>query len=535
MDFIEAPRSPLLSQLTPPHWYPMNTKFITELVPLYVQVSPQGYAVCLNETSINSVSDIVTFFNTATKGTSFAVWGYHRLESIVKWFGKHACAQFLAGFTVDGIRFIPKKSIAFARRSRVYDIARYFIGHSIEEESRLASGCSQVLTAFLNIGMKVAALNSPASVFQDFVLSNSKIPKVNSVPLKALDMAWNCMRGGWIEAISLGFHEEIYDYDIISSYPNTMRGLPDITQGNWVTSTQYQSGALLGFVKAEVQLYNTTLSPISVRIRSHIYSPYGKLEMFLTKAELDAIIQYKLGSFKILEGHWMYSSINRLPFEDVITEIFEAKTKLTGLERSLVKTMSVSLFGKFLQISMISGKLMCGRMFNPVYGAEVLARARINVFDMVKNDQQSVASIAIDGVMSKKQLNVRLGENLGDWRLEVKGPSIIMGSGLHTIKGKKTELDLFELAQGPVRRKIDLGNESYATITACLGTGLNFEDACVKRVNTRQVPVNYDVKRWWIKRPGNTQELLKSNYNGSRWHTSSLVYLNELAKEQITS
>src|SRR5437867_9809236 len=73
------------------------------------------------------------------------------------------------------------------------------------------------------------------------------IPRFNETEYAVQELARKCFYGGRFELILKGFIGKCYLYDINSAYPNALGQIPDITNGNWISSDKIHPKAKLGF------------------------------------------------------------------------------------------------------------------------------------------------------------------------------------------------------------------------------------------------------------------------------------------------
>ena len=97
----------------------------------------------------------------------------------------------------------------------------------------------------------------------------------------------------------------VYDYDLISAFPNIARDLIDIRDCYWKNSDKYVEKALYGYVKCKVTIYQWVMvHPIIQETKDGCLSPVGTWEAYLTKGELDFMRRWDIGEYEIIEGYW---------------------------------------------------------------------------------------------------------------------------------------------------------------------------------------------------------------------------------------
>jgi hypothetical protein len=272
------------------------------------------------------------------------------------------------------------------------------------------------------------------------------MPTKNDMPLEAAKLAYLCSGKLWIEAYKLGYWEQAYDYDIISSFPSEIVKLIDFRKCEWVQSKEFVERAIYGYTEALVTIYdNVSVSPIIyIDKQGSSSTPTGTWRTNLTEREIDFIRKWKIGEVEILDGWWCcypFPKYLARPLENVVERLLQWKAK-GGLQNMLAKRMSVGVYGK---LGEDRGDKV-GPHFNPCWFAEVSTNIRLKVAEFVylHKLQQSLIHVSIDGVLATKEIAISEEEShkSGWWKLSETGSVLVFSSG-NIFMGKKKPKGLY--------------------------------------------------------------------------------------------
>jgi len=205
---------------------------------------------------------------------------------------------------IFSVTHIPTKD-----RVSLYDLQQYFPElNEPEDLLEVQMLGEKLLYELRKMGLEPDKLTSPVAIYEQCVISNLDLPKVADMPKEAAEAAYQTSGRLWIEAFTLGHFEQVYDYDLISSFPSVARDLIDIRYCDWVKSKSKlnRRKAIYGYAKCIVTIYDWVMvSPILHREEDgNLISFTGTCEEYLIKEELDFIDKWKIGEYKILEGWW---------------------------------------------------------------------------------------------------------------------------------------------------------------------------------------------------------------------------------------
>lgn len=312
----------------------------------------------------------------------------------------------------------------------------------------------------------------------------------------------------------------VYDYDLVSAFPNVAKNLADFRDCTWIQSAEYQSTAIYGYCQCEVTIYDWVMaSPIIMDTEEALISPVGTWESYLTKGELDFIMKWKIGEYRIIDGWWAITTRKALrrPLLGPMEKLLGYKQG-SEVQKLLAKRMSTGVYGKLGE----ERTEEFGPYFNPVWFAEISTEARLQVAAFLyehgigpgdNEGYRSLIHIGVDGVM----LTQEVGDTDNQWKLAYEGEALVVSSGLvytKITKPKGLTLDevtvmIKEHPQRPyyekvVKRRLTLGDSLAQQRLADIGKEMGFS-VSLSLIN----PVH---DRDFVKLPQTGGQLLKNKY-----------------------
>jgi len=378
-----------------------------------------------------------------------------------------------------------------------------------------------VYEAFRQLGFEPKNLISPANVFRKEGIAKLDLPSYDDVPVDALEVAYECCKGNWVEAFQLGHWDKVWDYDLNSAYPFQASKLLDLRLGRWEQSSDYHPDATYGYARCEVFI-NSDFSPIIWQNGDRNYTPKQVFTTSLTKNQID-FINTKLGYATVLDGWWWYANKRAvyrvyMPLRKVVADLYKQKQKATGLKRDIIKRiMAGSFYGLFIETRGDD----FGDYFLSPWAAEIEVNTQLEIANVVINNglENNLLHIAVDGITLDCPCP-ELPQSLeaGAWRKSYEGKALIASSGLVCIDGKQGEGDFSvgydwltsQIRSAPKATQYEVEREGVVTL------GMAYQgDRFAELGNKEKVirAVNYgDMKRHYSKMPRNWGDLLKNTY-----------------------
>jgi hypothetical protein len=374
----------------------------------------------------------------------------------------------------------------------------------------------QVYGALRQLDLHPKTLSSPVSCFQKEVLSTLDLPTLADIPEEVRTYAHECLHGGWQEIWSQG-HFQAIDLDITSAYPFSTSTLIDHRYGEWFKSDKFYPQLPYGFCRGTVRI-DDGFSPVCYSINNQQYTPTGEWDTTLTSKQIKQLYDYGIGAFKI-ESAW-YFKPNKIvtPLKEDIDNLFEWKSQMTGMDREVVKRILTAVWGKTGEV-FHDGEF--GKLFNPVWAATIETSTRIQVADFILSNklQDNLISIAVDGCLLNKKIDIKETGEMGTWRLNTESPAFVVSSGVGTLKnkpGKGTFSLNYDWLVDQIEQNPDANEYTMKKVTpVTIGNALKnnkLDKLGELEVSERSVFIGIEDKRIYKSAPLNGRELYKQ-YN----------------------
>lgn len=292
----------------------------------------------------------------------------------------------------------------------------------------------ELLVQLKRMGLIPTRLVSPVSIYDECVLSRMLVPRACNIPeeaVEALEYAMQGMNREWRSAYQLGYWEQAFDYDINACYPSIIAELRDIRSAKWHKSGQEEE-CDWGIMKGMVTI-NSDISPIICEDNT---LRVGTWEEMITTEDVEFIRKYGIGEFKIIDGWFMnYGIKDCYPFEVVMNRLFGMRATNEFFTK-ISKSISVGISGKFGEIK-TDGSY--GDYFNPIYRLMITDRARLKVAQFIYDNklQENLIGVMVDGVLADREIKLKGGTLMGNWRLSNSSPALVMSTGYQFVGDKK--------------------------------------------------------------------------------------------------
>ena len=370
-------------------------------------------------------------------------------------------------------------------------------------------------------------LTSPIRVFEKQVLNHIVLPTVDNLPEEAGKYAYYSTYGGWLESFFKGHYPETWDYDLSSAYPAELAALYDTRYGIWINTKEYQPDAVYGYMTGTADI-SAPFHPILFKNKEMTYTPNGSWnfqqehEYCINKRTFDVINTYKLGTFTIDNAWWWLKRANVQPLKSIVDNLYYQKENESGIRKQNIKRIMSGIWGKLLEVKGDS----FGDHFNPVWGAEVEINTRLNVFEMCMKNGILPLSIAVDGVLTDRPLNIT-GNGYGSWKLSSHCPALVISSGIVAVKDKEHNHDfsldydwlMESIKTNPDRSEYDMSKTSPVTLENAINRNM-LDRLGEIEIITRTIDIVWEAKRFYEKKPKTGGELLQNRYSSDPWNIS---------------
>lgn len=368
-----------------------------------------------------------------------------------------------------------------------------------------------------DLGLPDNKLASPVAAFLKGFKDELNLPTVDDYPMEVGLMAYEGLKGNWLEAFAAGYWENAYDYDINGAYASELATLQDIRFGKWVTSRSIPLTATYGWAEGILRIPATTkFHPFIIKDKQGVsVTPTGTWYDTLSLQEINFLHKYNLGKFEINKGRWWIGTRTDFPLKDIINNLYitrlQANHKLVKV--NIQRTLA-GLWGKLSEIR----REEFGEYFNPVYAAIVETNIRLRTAEMCLKNNIMPLHIAVDGIITEQPIpkeGNNFGDKLGQWRLSHQGKCYIVNSTVVGFEGKNGAEEFSLTYQWLDEHiKADPEAESYTMhkqSAVSLAKALNSEYQHLGKIEdlTRTVYMQNDNKRLWSKQINKAKDLLE--------------------------
>ena len=390
-----------------------------------------------------------------------------------------------------------------------YDKVQKVIAEYCKHDCELTKGLAELTyKGVLDCKMPFAKPYSTASLSEIAFLKECDIPEYLDVPVGANRYAYWSYYGGWFELMKRGYHgDTIYEYDINSAYPHAMRNLADTRDLDWQRTTSIHKDAVIGMYQVILTPKRSThISPLQIRTEKVSVHPHTSTVRYVVDDEIAMLKDvYKV---KVVGGWEGFGDNVRYPFRDFVEKLYQNKADYKNKNQMMydaVKKVLNGFYGKNIQ--RVDGKI--GNCFNPIYAAKTTASCRRQIWEAIKDHQQEVIGIQTDSCMMTEEIDLDLGDGLGQWGRDVYSEGIFLLSGVYEMEGKKkkTKIRGYEsslrlkdmLLEKPEANAIEVMNEKPLHLKQALG----YRRWAVEQTNQfieeiKTISCAYDDKRVWV-------------------------------------
>lgn len=275
---------------------------------------------------------------------------------------------------------------------------------------------------------------SKAGITKDYMRKTVNLPDITKIPNGALKFAFNSYRGGRFEIVEKGNVGNCELYDINSAYPYHIKNLLDINKGEWKRVTSLNENADYGFYFIDTYTKYNKISPLSYMLPNKtLCYPMINCNTYISKDELLTYEKYL--DYEILLGWEFYAKEKVYPFENYIDSLYKWKQNANknNFEYDLFKILMNSGYGCFYEKNKRDNRLLAGKLFNPIYASLITANTRIQLFNFAMQDINNFVGFATDSVLFKGKHDFENLNNLGKWKLEKSGKTLVLKSGMYKI------------------------------------------------------------------------------------------------------
>ena len=384
---------------------------------------------------------------------------------------------------------------------------------------------------FESIGISPRRYFSCGYVAEQYFLKHSQIPVLHFKQPQSF--AYYSYAGGRFEVFQRGYFEQVNKYDLHSAYPHILAGLPDLDRGYWQADTKPDADADLSFSLVKIATPSQYIEPLHYRLKYTVLFPSTNYHYrVVTKGEYDLITEFELADMTPIRSWSFHADTNRRPFGDC-RKIYRRRVRLKQEDNPLelaLKIVMNSIYGKTIQITNVllpKSHYAVGNVFLPAYASEITAQTRVRLVRTCLEHDITPVAFFTDAILTEDTLNCCRDE-LGGWGLEKRGEAVVIGSGVYSFRDTKGEhvklrglrmrkdLSLFDMLEANASKSvITFPQRGVLTMGQYLRhyhkyKGLNMNTFLNQ---TKEVSVNFDVKRSWNRPFKNCGEVLRTKIN----------------------
>lgn len=256
--------------------------------------------------------------------------------------------------------------------------------------------------------------------------------------------------GGRIESAAVGeFNVRLYDYDINSAYPFAISNLPHWEPEDLIRVDAFDPANRIGMYFIEWECPDGfNMYPFPYRAQTgNVFFPRAGRGWYMSP-EVNSAQAVWPGCVKVLRGYVLKDTdgagdgLTKLPEEKLCTTARKislmasirlvAKKKGLSFEKALKLVMN-SVYGKTIQ------QVGSHRYLNPFAASWITSTCRAIIARTIGQDSgNSIISVMTDGILTRKPLPVKLGENLGEFELTEFDKAIQFMPGVYYLENSKT-------------------------------------------------------------------------------------------------
>jgi hypothetical protein len=294
---------------------------------------------------------------------------------------------------------------------------------------------------------------SPASISRKYQRKRGfplSLKKMKGLEKKANAFAMLAYKGGVFATYKRGFfNQPLYDYDVNSCYPAIMIDLPDWRNGRFEFIEEKPENYEYGWIWCDIDTEYIPYQDKELYTVKEVYEGIGEWDMKYTAKKVTYPTGLRTEVITTEEYRWLKANGERVkwlgegmgwvqennkypnPFawlKEMYGERQKAKDKGDTALATTMKVLMNSLYG-----STVQRKNGIGDLSNFCYGSYITGRARIQMFDVVKQNYDKIVNVATDGLLSTSKLVLKCSEELGEWEYNEYTKGLIIGNGIRQL------------------------------------------------------------------------------------------------------
>jgi len=403
--------------------------------------------------------------------------------------------------------------------------------YCIQDSILVAKLAEILIKRFEKMGVYPKKLYSVAYIAYQYFSTkciNIVVKKFWDSDKELLGFALRSYNGGKFEVTKKG-QGHFFEYDISSAYPSVMRDLVDIRHGRAIHSKKYRKNAVYGFLLCDIIIPYKVYSPVAIKKGFVNCYAVGEIKKVITKIEYEYLISQGC-DITIRDAWYIFVDVLRFPYRTEIEKLYrlknEYKQSKSELDYHTVKILLNSFYGKMLQLIKKDEGYKASACWNPVYGSHITASVRTRISGM-QQKYNNVIAVHTDSVITDSPIQIKIGDNIGDWNFELEGDGIILGSGVYQIgskvkfRGLHKNITILNLLKD-CKKHLEINYKHAYTWREIAHRGWDIENINLFDIIPKKINVRFDQKRVWLDDWQDWTKVLERNVRSTPIYRSLL-------------
>lgn len=266
-------------------------------------------------------------------------------------------------------------------------------------------------------------------------------------------------RREWNECYQTGYFKEgeVWAYDISSCYGWHGLRLRDIRGADFKKSKTYVEGATYGFLRGRLYIDPESpyayCSPIVFPVGERLTNPVGTIKnAYLTLGQVQFIERNGIGSFDLKDGWFISGTSDYKPLAGIVERFYGKREGASPLDSYLMKRAITGIIGRMGEWRRDrTDEYLPGQYFNPVYRAQILTGASLQVGQFLIDQQvkpEELVLVGVDGAWLTRRISLPSQAELGQWRCTGTRRLVIAGFN-RRFRGEECDALLHEIEDNP--------------------------------------------------------------------------------------
>jgi hypothetical protein len=254
-----------------------------------------------------------------------------------------------------------------------------------------------------------------------------------SLPARVREIANDGYYGGRFEALQFGeINGPVYQYDINSAYARTYRSLPCLVHGEWEQTAQLPKGGIfvadVSFEHKEGMCLHTL--PVRKHTGNIIFPRTGRG----TYWSPELLLSRQHGTNLVVHECWVYTQRCDCQHFDWVEDVYDTRREVgkNSGEGMVLKIMLATIYGKMCQ------SVGSAPYANPIWAGLIVSTVRCQLCSAALDggNGSDVVMLATDGLFCTQPRQLTVGNQLGEWELDVHEGMFVVQSGVYMLPEK---------------------------------------------------------------------------------------------------